>query len=75
MFYVYIVQILKNRYEHGWKVSKPKLFKFKSDRITATLEKNRHVHGDWRAAFIGPSEVCMLIYIEIILKTLGTSAS
>ena len=40
------------------KVIKHNPFKFQSDRITATLEKNHHVHGDWHATFTGASEVC-----------------
>ena len=54
--YVCVMQILKKD-RPGWEVSEPSSFQFKSDRITATLEKKCHVHGDWHANFTRTSEV------------------
>ena len=42
----------------GWEMSKPSPFQFKSDKITATLEKDHHENDDWRANICGAPEVC-----------------
>ena len=55
--HVRVMQILKKD-RSDWEVSEPSSFQFKSDRITATLEKKCHVHGDWCADFTGASQVC-----------------
>ena len=56
--------LLDNR--PGWEVSDPNRFKFKSDRITATLKEKSHEHGDWRAYFTGASEVqfMFMLYVD-----------
>lgn len=50
------MQILRDN-RPSWKVSDPYLFRFKSDKIAATLKKSYDAHDDWHAAFIGASEV------------------
>ena len=51
------MQILQEN-RPGWELSKPAPFQFNSDRITATVEKDRHENDDWRANFCGAPEVC-----------------
>ena len=51
------MQILQEN-RPGWKMSKPAPFQFKSDKITATLEKHHHENDDWRANICGAPEVC-----------------
>ena len=51
------MQILQES-RRGWEMSKPAPFQFKSDKITATLEKHHHENDDWHANFCGAPEVC-----------------
>ena len=55
--HVCAMQILQEN-RPGWELSKPAPFQFNSDRITATVEKDRHENDDWRAIFFGAPEVC-----------------
>ena len=55
--HVSTMQILQDN-RPGWEMSQPNPFQFKSDRITATLEKHHHENDDWRANFCGATQVC-----------------